>query len=84
MAWPKLLVLVRHGESEGNVRTMDERTWYSLPTHGYPLTERGRAQAAITGTFLRQRFGSFDVRYTSYYVRARETMEILCPGGKIY
>ena len=42
MAWPKLLVFVRHGESEGNVLNADERAELEIPTHEYALTPRGR------------------------------------------
>lgn len=81
MPWPELLVLVRHAESEGNVRTVEERAAYGVSTHAYRLTERGRRQAEITGRYLRKSHGEFDVRYTSYYARAKETMNLLCPGA---
>ena len=84
MGWPELLVMVRHGESEGNVRSIDERAAYHMPTHGYPLTERGKKQAQITGKYLRERFGNFDYYYTSYYTRAKETMRLMYPEAKIY
>jgi len=84
MAWPKLLVLVRHAESAGNVLSVNERATYESPTYAYPLTERGRRQAALTAEYLHKRFDRFDVRYTSYYARAKETMSILCPGEKCY
>jgi len=84
MSWPKLLVLVRHAESEGNVRTVEERAAYDVPTHEYDLTARGRRQAALTGLWLRGEYGGFDIRYTSYYTRAKETMQIMCPGEKVY
>ncbi|MBI4119214.1 MAG: histidine phosphatase family protein [Parcubacteria group bacterium] len=81
MAWPELLVLVRHAESEGNVKSVDDRAEYDVATHAYRLTERGRRQAKITGQYLKDRFGFryFDVRYISYYIRSKETMEIMCP-----
>lgn len=79
MAWPKLLVLVRHGESVGNTMTVQQRAAYPLSSHAYPLTERGRQQATITGDWLRETFGTFDVRFTSYYMRTVETMKLLCP-----
>lgn len=84
MAWPKLLVLVRHAESVGNTKTADERAAYEVATHNYRLTDRGRLQAEITGTYLKERFGKFDVYYTSYYRRAKKTMRIMCPRVKIY
>ena len=80
MPWPKKLVLVRHAESDGNVLTTEERTKCELSTQNYRLTERGRAQAKITGAYLRKRFGEFDHYYTSYYRRAIETLELMYPA----
>jgi broad specificity phosphatase PhoE len=84
MSWPKRLVLVRHAESEGNIRTAEERAVFPTATYAYRLTKRGRAQAARTGDYLRQRFGGFDFFYTSYYERARETMRIMYPEAHVY
>ncbi len=84
MGWPRLLVLVRHAESEGNLRSSDERAKYGVPTHKYNLTPRGRKQAEITGEYLRQRFGYFDVYYVSYYNRSKETMAVMYPGAPVY
>jgi len=55
-----------------------------LATHAYPLTQRGRTQAKITGEYLRARFGTPDAYYVSYYKRSRATMELMFPGVKIY
>lgn len=84
MGWPKQLILVRHAESEGNVLTVDQRANYDLATHAYKLTERGRKQAEITGKYLRDQFGLFDRYYVSYYTRAKETMNIMYPGTKVF
>lgn len=83
MGCSELLVLVRHGESEGNLLTAEERARFEVPTHKYVLTPRGRKQAQITGAYLRERFGEFDFYYVSYYARSRETMEIMYPGAKL-
>ena len=82
MAWPKLLVFVRHGESEGNVLNADERAELEIPTHEYALTPRGRNQALMAGLYLSKEFGSFDVYYTSTYRRAKETMALMYPDVK--
>jgi probable phosphoglycerate mutase len=84
MSWPTLLVLVRHAESEGNIRNPDERAEYEIATYAYPLTKLGQEQAEKTGRYLRQNFGQFDVFYTSYYERAKETMRIMYPAAKVY
>ncbi len=84
MGWPALLVLVRHGESEGNIRTAVERTEYDVSTASYPLTPRGREQAKMTGEYLHNRFGTFDAYYASYYTRSIETLRLMYPEAKIY
>lgn len=84
MSWPRLLVLVRHAESEGNVLSVDDRAAFEKSTKDYALTERGREQAKITGQYLRDKYGPFDTYYTSYYERAKETMRIMYPGAKVY
>ena len=57
---------------------------YLVSTHKYALTERGKRQAEITGAWLREEFGIFDVYYTSYYRRAQETMRLLYPDAQIF
>jgi broad specificity phosphatase PhoE len=77
MGWPSLLVFVRHAESEGNIRTPEERVNYEVAAHAYALTDRGQAQAGITGAYLQEKYGEFDVYYSSYYKRAKETLKIM-------
>src|SRR3989338_316145 len=84
MTWPRLLVLVRHAESEGNLKTADERATFDVSTHEYALTPKGKKQAIITGEYLKERFDSFDMRYVSYYLRSRETMHLMYPGERVY
>lgn len=84
MGWPKRLVMVRHAESEGNIRTSIERAAYDVSSHAYHLTPKGRQQAKITGEYLHNRFGTFDVYYVSYYERSRQTMKIMYPRAKVY
>lgn len=84
MAWPKLLCLVRHAESAGNVLSVDERAQTPVATHDYPITARGQEQAKITGEYLRKLYPQFDAYYTSYYRRAKETMKLLYPNVKVY
>ncbi len=84
MGWPKKLVFVRHAESEGNLRSADERAEYDTASHAYDLTPLGRRQATMTGEYLQKRFGCFDTYYTSYYARARQTMALLCRRRKVY
>ncbi|MEK7211228.1 MAG: histidine phosphatase family protein [Patescibacteria group bacterium] len=84
MGWPKLLVFVRHGESEGNLLSVDERTKYDCSSHIYSLTPTGRKQARITGEYLQKRFGAFDAYYTSYYSRTHETLKLMYPDAHAY
>lgn len=84
MAWPKRLVMVRHAESVGNTLTAEERAEYDMATDKYPLTELGQQQAKITGDYLREQHDPFDIHYVSYYVRSRETMQIMFPDAHVY
>jgi len=81
------LVLVRHGESEGNLAQAksvqgDQAAWAEKEfknrhTSLYRLTDIGREQARIGGEWLRNNIGSFDAYYSSEYVRAMETAALL-------
>jgi broad specificity phosphatase PhoE len=65
------IVLVRHGESVGNVA----RLINDDPLRQVNLTERGRAQAEATATALRE--VRFTHAYASEFPRARQTAAIL-------
>lgn len=89
---PADLLLIRHGESEGNValnasKAGDNRhmTKGFLAQHSshWRLSPKGREQAALTGAWLREQFpGGFDRYYTSEYTRAMETAALLgLPGA---
>jgi broad specificity phosphatase PhoE len=84
MGWPRLLVLVRHAESIGNIKPINDRALYDIPSHAYNLTPRGKQQAEITGQYLHDRFGEFDTYYVSYYLRSQQTMKIMYPKAKVY
>jgi len=84
MAWPNLLILVRHAESEGNIKSADERASFAIATHAYSLTARGREQAKITGEYLRKIYGEFDIYYTSYYTRSQQTMQLMYPDARVF
>ncbi|MEU2060018.1 histidine phosphatase family protein [Streptomyces sp. NPDC013455] len=72
MARPRRIVLVRHGESTGNV---DDSVYEREPDHALALTERGRRQAEQTGERLRALFGGERVSvYVSPYRRTLETL----------
>ncbi|MEO5745843.1 MAG: histidine phosphatase family protein [Terracoccus sp.] len=72
---PHRIILVRHGESEGNV---DDSLYERVPDHRIALTRVGIEQAAATGARLRSIVAdeSIDV-HCSPYLRARQTLEAL-------
>ncbi|MFD8261412.1 histidine phosphatase family protein [Streptomyces griseoluteus] len=73
MARPRRIVLVRHGESVGNV---DDSVYEREPDHALALTDRGREQAEETGGHLREIFGDERVSvYVSPYRRTHETLD---------
>lgn len=83
MTLPLNLVLVRHGESEGNVANRHSRkgdnhffTAEHLARHSssWRLTDRGTLQAKAAGRWLRENgHGTFERYYSSEYIRAVET-----------
>lgn len=75
MARPRRIVLLRHGESEGNA---DDTIYETVPDHALHLTARGRAQARAAGDELRPVFGHERVQaYVSPYIRTRQTYHLL-------
>ncbi len=88
MTMPKHLVLVRHGESEGNVATKlsragDDRLhtpeFAARHSSSWRLTDKGKEQATTVGRWLRENIfgGVFDRHYVSPYLRAAETAALL-------
>lgn len=80
MNWPRRVVLVRHGESEGNLRSPDDMSFDGKANHAFALTEKGRRQAQITGEYLRAKYGQFDAYFCSTFRRTQETLSFLYPG----
>lgn len=89
MSLPIDLILVRHGQSEGNVaRRLSEKgdntgfgNLKERHTVSYRLSEKGREQAKLAGKWLKEEFLSdgvaFDRFITSEYTRAMETSALL-------
>lgn len=72
---PARIVLVRHGESEGNV---DEEEYTRTPDSQVRLTQRGHDQAESTGLALRNMMDEDDNKYKLFfyispYRRSKET-----------
>jgi len=70
----RLLVLVRHGQSEWNLLNLF--TGWKDPG----LTEQGVAEATAAGEKLKAMGLSFDVAYTSALSRAQRTCQIILDG----
>ena len=66
------IYLVRHGQSEGNVKNL----WYG--STDLPLTELGREQARLAGQKLRE--ASFAACYASPLCRALDTAKLVMEG----
>ena len=72
----KRIILIRHGESEGN-RNVD--IYATVPDHAIGLTDRGREQARQCGQKLRQLMGDDETCtfYVSPFHRSKETCEYI-------
>lgn len=70
------LILIRHGESEANVR---HEVYYEIPDHYIQLTEKGLEQAETLGKKLAKEYSNFDnnVIITSPWQRAEQTASII-------
>lgn len=67
----RLLVLVRHGQSEWNLKNLF--TGWKDPD----LTEQGVAEATSAGRKLKAKGLTFDIAYTSVLTRAQHTLDII-------
>ena len=67
----RLLVLVRHGESEWNQKNLF--TGWKDPD----LTEKGVREAKAAGRKLKAQGLSFDIAFTSVLVRAQHTLDLM-------
>jgi 2,3-bisphosphoglycerate-dependent phosphoglycerate mutase len=67
----RLLVLVRHGESEWNLKNLFTG-WRDVD-----LSERGIAEARAAGRKLKAQGFGFDIAFTSALIRAQRTLELM-------
>ena len=67
----RLLVLVRHGQSEWNLKNLF--TGWKDPD----LTEQGIAEAKDAGRKLKAQGLSFDIAFTSVLTRAQHTLDLM-------
>ncbi len=87
MTMPMNLVLVRHGESEGNLATklskkgddsMFTKAFMKRHSSTWRLTEKGKSQAHVAGEWIKNTIGdSFERCYVSENDRATETAALL-------
>jgi broad specificity phosphatase PhoE len=89
MSMPNNLILIRHGESEGNVASKRSKEGdHSVYTEDFKsrhsslwrLSKKGREQAVIAGEWLKKNLSTeenFYRCYTSEYIRAMETASLL-------
>ena len=68
---PGTLVLVRHGQSEWNLKNLFTG-WTDVD-----LTERGIAEARLAGQTLRDEGYTFDIAFTSVLTRAIRTLWLM-------
>jgi hypothetical protein len=73
---PRLIILVRHGQSEANVDISIHRT---VPDHKIKLTQLGVEQAIKAGSRLNELLKPEDTVqfYVSPYLRTRQTFEYM-------
>ena len=73
---PKRIILVRHGQSMGNV---DETAYATTPDWKIPLTQTGKEQAQAAGQILSELLlqGESLYTYVSPYQRTMETWQVM-------
>src|SRR5215217_4221328 len=72
---PNRIILVRHGESEGNV---DKGHYLTIPDYALNLTLNGMEQARQAGNEIKEIIGSEELYvYLSPYVRTRQTYQYI-------
>ncbi len=73
---PKRIILVRHGESEGNV---DKRMYNFKPDYTLLLTDKGKQQAAAAGAIIKELVTDEKlIFYVSPLFRTRQTFRQIC------
>ncbi|MBI2121587.1 MAG: histidine phosphatase family protein [Candidatus Sungbacteria bacterium] len=84
--WPNVLVLLRHGQSLYNeerelvnrgILNIYSDALKNLRDADYPLSAKGLTQAKKAADFLKKQYGSFDVIFSSPFVRAEKTARIV-------
>jgi len=72
---PNRIILIRHGESEGNV---DKNRYHTVPDYALNLTQTGIEQAQQAGKTIKEIIGNDGLyTYLSPYTRTRQTFQYL-------
>ena len=72
---PNRIILIRHGESEGNI---DRDKYRTIPDYALNLTPKGIAQAQSAGHEIKKIIGEESIYvYLSPYIRTRQTFQNL-------
>jgi broad specificity phosphatase PhoE len=73
---PKRIILIRHGESEGNV---NKRIYNLKPDFALLLTGKGKQQAAAAGALIKEMVQDEKLKfYVSPLFRTRQTFKQIC------
>eukprot|EP01082_Thalassiosira_pseudonana_P000342 g192.t1 g192 contig1:469935-471033(-) len=76
---PKRIILIRHGESQGNV---DQNAYVTTADWRIPITNLGKKQAQEAGKQLREKISEKDAKvvfYFSPYLRTKQTLDEILP-----
>src|SRR3989344_4565976 len=76
---PRTIYTIRHGESEGNARGLDDESLREQPNHRFPLTPKGIKQISLSAQYIKDEglIGTETGLYTSGFLRAQQAMEII-------
>lgn len=73
---PKRIILIRHGESEGNV---NKRIYNLKPDYALLLTDKGKHQASAAGAYIKELVNGEKIKfYVSPLYRTRQTFKHIC------
>lgn len=72
---PHKIILIRHGESEGNA---DRSNYETIPDFALTLTTHGKTQAVLAGEEIKSIIGTESVyAYISPYIRTKQTFDAI-------